>query len=73
MSAAPSRKATMKVLYGPVETEVRLSPTGMISIDQHIEGDESDRAYSSVSLPMENAEAVALEILRLISVSRARG
>jgi hypothetical protein len=63
----------MKVLYGPVETEVRLSPQGMISIDQHIEGDESDRAYSSVSLPVENAEAVALEILRLISVSRARG
>jgi hypothetical protein len=60
----------MKVRYGPVETEVSLSPTGVIAIDQRIAGDESDRAYSSISLPVENAEAVALEILRLISVTR---
>jgi hypothetical protein len=61
----------MKVLYGPVETEVTLQPSGTIAIDQRVRGDMSDRAYNSVSLPMENAEAVALEILRLISVSRS--
>ena len=42
----------------------------MIAIDQFILGDSSDRAYSSVTLSPENAEAVALEILRLISAAR---
>ncbi len=61
----------MKVQYGPVETEVTLQPSGTIAIDQRVHGDMSDRAYSSVSLSIENAEAVALEILRLISVARS--
>jgi hypothetical protein len=61
----------MKVNYGPIETEVSFSASGMIAIDQYYLGDSSDRAYSSVTLSPENAEAVALEILRLLSAARA--
>ena len=49
----------MKVNYGPIETEVSFSISGMIAIDQYMHGDSSDRAYSSVTLSPENAEAVA--------------
>ena len=62
----------MRVNYGPVETEVTITSNGMIAIDQYIAGDNSDRAYSSVTMPPDNAEAVALEILRLISQARAQ-
>jgi hypothetical protein len=60
----------MKVNYGPVETEVGVSSSGMIAITQTIQGDDSGRAYSSVTLSVENAELIALEMLRLISVVR---
>ncbi|HEX2591044.1 MAG TPA: hypothetical protein VHL34_06090 [Rhizomicrobium sp.] len=63
----------MIVRYGPVETEVLLQPSGTIAIDQRIADDPGDRAYSSITLDIENAEAIALEILRLISVSRHGG
>ena len=62
----------MKVNYGPIETEVTVSVSGMIAIDQYYMGDSSDRAYSSVTLSPENAEAVAQEILRLIAEARGR-
>jgi len=62
----------MKVNYGPVETEVLVSASGMIVIQQRVGGDESDRAYHSIELPTANAEAIALEMLRLISLERAR-
>ena len=62
----------MKVNYGPVETEVSVTNTGMIAIDQYVMGDESDRAYSSVTMSPENAEAIAVEILRIVSLARAR-
>jgi hypothetical protein len=61
----------MKVNYGPVETEVSVSGSGMIAIDQYMLGDSSDRAYSSVTLSPDNAEAVANELLRLVSAIRA--
>lgn len=61
----------MKVNYGPVETEVSVSGSGMIAIDQYMAGDSSDRAYSSVTLSPDNAEAVAKELLRLVSAIRA--
>ena len=51
----------MKVNYGPIETEGSVSASGMIAIDQYYLGDSSDRAYSSVTLSPENAEAVAHE------------
>jgi hypothetical protein len=62
----------MKVNYGPVETEISLTNSRMIRIAQRVGGDESDRAYSSVEFPLANAEAIALEILRLISIERTR-
>jgi hypothetical protein len=61
----------MKVNYGPIETEITVSASGMIAIDQYYLGDMSDRAYSSVTLSPENAEAVAHEILRLLAEARA--
>ncbi len=61
----------MKVNYGPIETEITLSASGMIAIDQYYMGDSSDRAYSSVTLSPENAEAVAHEIIRLLAAMRA--
>jgi hypothetical protein len=60
----------MKVNYGPIETEVSVSVSGMIAVDQYYLGDSSDRAYSSVTLSPDNAEAVAHEILRLLSQAR---
>lgn len=62
----------MKVNFGPVETEVTALRSGTIMIEQRVHGDDSDKAYSSLTLTPENAEAVALEILRLISASRAK-
>jgi hypothetical protein len=61
----------MKVNYGPIETEITLSASGMIAIDQYYMGDASDRAYSSVTLTPENAESIAHEIIRLLSAMRA--
>jgi hypothetical protein len=61
----------MKVNYGPIETEITLSASGMIAIDQYYMGDASDRAYSSVTLTPENAEDIAHEIIRLLSAMRA--
>jgi hypothetical protein len=63
----------VKVSYGPIETEVSVSGSGMIAIDQYMAGDSSDRAYSSVTLSPDNAEAVATELLRLVSAIRAMG
>jgi hypothetical protein len=61
----------MKVNYGPIETEITVSVSGMIAIDQYYLGDSSDRAYSSVTLSPENAEAIAHEILHLLAQMRA--
>ncbi|HEY1632644.1 MAG TPA: hypothetical protein VGF56_15110 [Rhizomicrobium sp.] len=62
----------MKVNYGPIETEITLSASGMIALDQYYAGDSSDRAYSSVTLSPENAEAIAQEIIRLLAAMRAQ-
>ena len=61
----------MIVHFGPFETEVTVSASGMIAIDQRVAGDESDRAYSSVMLSPANAQAIAREILRLIEMARS--
>jgi len=62
----------MKVNYGPIETEITLSASGMIAIDQYYAGDSSDRAYSSVTLSPDNAEAIAHEIIRILAALRAQ-
>jgi hypothetical protein len=62
----------MKVLFGPFETEVTVSASGMIALDQRVMGDDSDRAYSSIMLSLDNAKAVAREILRLVEIAEAK-
>ena len=68
---AVASELRMKVHFGPFETEVTVSASGMIAIDQRVAGDDSDRAYSSVMLSPANAQAISSEILRLIEMARS--